>query len=83
MDFRDFKLYKKLLVEYYDLCSLSLDTSDYVPEKTAKMIDKKLYKKFIVKFKQCDKEYKILLKKDKKKIIDKLKLNNAKVVAQQ
>lgn len=66
IDYRDFDLYTELLQRYYGLCSLSLDTGDFVSESINLDIQKRFFKKFKQKQKLCEKEYKRLIKKDKK-----------------
>ena len=65
VDYRDFDLYTDLLQRYYSLCSLSLDTVDFVSESINLVIQKRLFKKFKQKQKLCEKEYKRLINKDK------------------
>lgn len=62
MEFEKNKLIKKCLREYYSLFAETLDTNNFVPEKTNKKIIKFIYKNMAKKLKEIDIYYLLILK---------------------
>ena len=58
MEFRKNDLLNEVLINYYKTFSLTLDTSDFVPEKFNHEIRKILFKEMKKKFKLVNREYK-------------------------
>jgi hypothetical protein len=60
MEFIKNDLIDETLLRYYDTFRCTLDTSDFVPDKYNKKIHKYLFKNLKHKFREINREYKIL-----------------------